>query len=66
MNASMLTEKSSTLPSQPPLAPTVDQAYLQRLEALLAATEESVAVALDLGNEPTAGHPKKMALRVPC
>ncbi len=64
MTASMLTEKPSTQPSQPPLAPTVDQAYLKRLEALLAATEETVAEALDLGDGSGEDCSEKMALSV--
>ena len=58
------TPKTATLPSQPPLAPTVDQAFLKRLEASIAAAEEAVAVGLEIGNEPTAQNEKSTALAV--
>jgi len=58
------TEKLSTRPSQPPLAPTADQAYLKRLEATLAAAEQSVATALDVGQEPAQDTSKQTALSV--
>lgn len=42
-------EKLSTLPSQPPLAPTVDQSYLKRLETTIAAAEEAVSTGVEIG-----------------
>jgi len=41
----------SKVPTQPPLAPTVDQNYLQRLEAAIASAEAATAVGLTVGNE---------------
>ena len=58
------TPKTATLPSQPPLAPTVDHAFLKRLEASIAAAEEAVAVGLEIGNEPTEQNEKSTALAV--
>ncbi len=57
-------KKKSTLPSQPPLAPTVDQTLLKRLEATIAAAEDAVSVGLEIGNEPTQQDEKKTALAV--
>ena len=45
-------ERPSTLPSQPPLAPTVDPTYLKRLEATIAAAEKAVSIGMEIGNEP--------------
>ena len=58
------TPKTATLPSQPPLAPTVDQAFLKRLEASIAAAEEAVTIGLEIGNEPTEQNEKSTALAV--
>ena len=68
MTLQLETEKHSTLPSQPPLAPTVDQSFLKRLEATIAATEEAVTVGIDIGNdignEPTERDEMATALAV--
>lgn len=54
----------STSPSQPPLAPTVDQSYLKRLEDTIAAAEEAVALGVDLGEESIDRQEKRTALAV--
>jgi len=38
-------------PSQPPLAPTVDESFLQRLEATIVAAESAVETGLRVGND---------------
>lgn len=57
-------ERTSTLPSQPPLAPTVDQTFLKRLEATIAAAEDAVSVGIEIGNEPTDRAENSTALAV--
>ena len=58
------TKTLSTRPSQPPLAPTVDPSYLQRLEATLAATEATVATGVEIGNEGAQQDQQRTALAV--
>ncbi len=53
MTTQLETKKLTTSPSQPPLAPTVDQTFLKRLETTIAATEQAVSVGMEIGNEPT-------------
>ncbi|MGI9429373.1 MAG: glycosyltransferase family 2 protein [Bythopirellula sp.] len=43
-------ETLSPVPTQPPLAPTIDETYLKRLEETIAATEDAVAVGMDIGD----------------
>jgi glycosyltransferase involved in cell wall biosynthesis len=47
--AEIETQHLSTLPSQPPLAPTVDQSYLKRLETTIAAAEQTVSAGVEIG-----------------
>ena len=57
MTTQVDTEFLSAVPTQPPLAPTVDETFLKRLEATIAAAENAVAVGLEIGDEtetPTA------------
>lgn len=55
---------TTNLPSQPPLAPTVDQTFLKRLEEKIAAAEAAVDEGLALGNLPSAREDKRTALAV--
>ena len=64
MTTLLETQKLSTLPSQPPLAPTVDLTFLKRLESTIAAAEEAVSVGLEIGNEPVQRNEKPTALSV--
>lgn len=64
MTTLLETKKTSTLPSQPPLAPTVDQTFLKRLEATIAAAEDAVSVGIEIGNEPTDRAENSTALAV--
>ena len=57
-------EESTIAPSQPPLAPTVDQHFLNRLEKTIAATEIAVEKGLAIGNEPGAQGEQQTALAV--
>jgi len=58
------TKKLATSPGQPPLAPTVDQAYLKRLEATIAVAEDAVSTGVEIGNEPAQQNEKRTALAV--
>jgi len=51
-------------PSQPPLAPTVDQTFLKRLEATIAAAESAVDTGLAIGDELAGRLEKQTALAV--
>lgn len=54
----------STTPTQPPLAPTVDETYLKRLEVTVAEAESAVSAGVEIGDEPTTADDKQMALAV--
>ncbi|NOZ39267.1 MAG: glycosyltransferase family 2 protein [Planctomycetes bacterium] len=58
------TKKLTTSPSQPPLAPTVDPTFLNRLEATLTAAEEAVSVGVEIGDESTDRHENATTLAV--
>ena len=53
-----------TAPTQPPLAPTVDHAYLERLQATLTSAEDAVASGLEVGAQRSTGEQKKNELAV--
>lgn len=58
------TNHTSKTLTQPPLAPTVDETYLKRLEATVAEAESAVAAGVEIGNEPTTADDKQTALAV--
>lgn len=46
------TQTPAAIPSQPPLAPTVDQTYLRRIQETITAAEKAAAEGLEAGNQP--------------
>lgn len=51
-------------PTMPPLAPTVDRGFIERLEATIAATEAAVAEGIEIGNELVISDETSRALAV--
>lgn len=56
--------KTSTTPSQPPLAPTIDETYLKRIEATITTAEEAVETGIAIGAEVTTHDQQRTALAV--
>ncbi|MEM8945985.1 MAG: glycosyltransferase family 2 protein [Planctomycetota bacterium] len=64
MTTQLESETRVAVPTQPPLAPTVDRAYLERLEATIATTEDALSAAIDIGDEAATSPQPKSALAV--
>lgn len=51
MTTQLVTDTLPKVPTQPPLAPTIDETYLKRLEEAIADAQDAVAVGIDIGGE---------------
>ncbi len=64
MTTQVETEPTTVVPTQPPLAPTVDPHFLKRVEERITAAEEAVSTGLAIGNEPAQPEGKQTSLAV--
>lgn len=64
MTVELETKPSANTPTQPPLAPTVDETYLKRLEATIAEAEDAVSTGIAIGGEATQRDEKSTKLAV--
>ncbi len=64
MSTELETQQPSTMPVQPPLAPTADETYLKRLEDAITAAEDVVSTGLEIGDEAPSRDEKQTALAV--